>query len=87
MKDDVLHSVLNWLDHNRYTLASVLVFILTMGIVVNLSGCESATSGLVAASDGATQKVSRSEFQRQVLVGEDALHHGGELRLLTSPDV
>ncbi|MDH4201496.1 MAG: hypothetical protein OEV87_01205 [Phycisphaerae bacterium] len=70
MKNDVLHSVLNWMDHNRYTIASVLVFILTMGIVVNLSGCESATSGLVAAADGTAVKVSRSEFQRQALVGE-----------------
>ncbi|MDH4201414.1 MAG: hypothetical protein OEV87_00780 [Phycisphaerae bacterium] len=70
MKTDAVHAVFNWADHNRYTIASVLVFILTMGIVVNLSGCESATSGLVAAADGTATKVSRSEFQRQALVGE-----------------
>lgn len=70
MKTDVLHAVLNWADHNRYTIASVLVFILTMGIVVNLSGCQSATSGLVVAADGTATKVSRSEFERQAMVGE-----------------
>lgn len=70
MKNDVLHSVFNWLDHNRYTVASVLVFILTMGIVVGLTGCESATTGLTVAADGTATKVSRSEFERQALVGE-----------------
>lgn len=70
MKNDVLHSVFNWLDHNRYTVASVLVFILTMGIVVGLTGCESATTGLAVAADGTASKVSRGEFQRQSLVGE-----------------
>ena len=70
MKNDALHSVFNWMDHNRYTVASVLVFILTLGIVTSLTGCESATTGLIAASDGAPVKVSRSEFQRQALVGE-----------------
>jgi len=70
MKTDVLHTVLNWMDHNRYTLASVLVFIVMMGIVVGMTGCQSVTSGLVAAADGTAPKVSRSEFQRQTLVGE-----------------
>ena len=70
MKNDAVHSVINWIDHNRYTVASVLLFILTLGIVTSLTGCESATTGLVAASDGTTVKVSRSEFQRQALVGE-----------------
>ena len=70
MKTDVLHSVLTWMDHNRYTLASVVVFILTMGIVVGMTGCESVTTGLSVAADGSTPKVSRGEFQRQALVGE-----------------
>jgi hypothetical protein len=70
MKNDVFHTALNWVDHNRYTIASVLVFLLTMGIVVSMTGCESATSGLVAAADGSTPKVSRSEFQQQAMVGE-----------------
>ncbi len=70
MKNDTVHSVFNWIDHNRYTVASVLVFILTMGIVFSLTGCQSQTLGLAASSDGSTEKVSRSEFQRQALVGE-----------------
>ena len=70
MKNDAVHSVINWIDHNRYTVASVLVFILTLGIVTSLTGCESATTGLVAANDGTPVRVSRSEFQRQALVGE-----------------
>ncbi len=70
MKTDAVHTVLNWVDHNRYTIASVLVFILTMGIVVSMTGCESATSGLVAAADGSATQVNRSEFQRQALVGQ-----------------
>lgn len=70
MKTDAVHAVLNWADHNRYTVASVLVFILTMGVVLGITGCQSATSGLVAAADGSVPQVSRSEFQRQALVGE-----------------
>jgi hypothetical protein len=70
MKKDLLHNVFNWMDHNRYTIASALIFILTMGIVVSLAGCESATLGLAASTDGAPVEVSRSEFERQALVGE-----------------
>ena len=73
MKKDVLHAVFNWIDHNRYTVASVLVFILTMGIVVSLSGCQSQTMGLAVGADGSAEKVSRSEFERQALVGEKDL--------------
>ena len=73
MKTDAVHTVLNWMDHNRYTVISVLVFLLTLGIATSLTGCESATTGLVAASDGSPAKVSRSEFQRQALVGEKDL--------------
>jgi hypothetical protein len=65
MKTDVVHAVANWLDHNRYTLAAVLVFILTMGVVVAMTGCESTTPGLMN-----TTKVTRAEFERQTLVGE-----------------
>ena len=73
MKTDLVHSAFNWIDHNRYTVASVLVFILTVGLVINLTGCESATTSLTVAADGSTPKVSRSEFQRQALVGEKDL--------------
>lgn len=70
MKNDAVHSIFNWMDHNRYTVASVLVFLLTLGIVTSLTGCQSATTGLTVAADGSTQKVTRSEFQQQALVCE-----------------
>ena len=71
MKNDVLHSITNWIDHNRYTIASILVFMVTLGIVVSLTGCESTTTALAATTeDGVALKVTRSEFQHQALVGE-----------------
>lgn len=73
MKNDVVHKILNWLDHNRYTVAAVLVFIVTMGIVIGLTGCQSQTAGLTLAADGTAATVSRSEFERQALAGEKDL--------------
>lgn len=70
MKNDVVHTVLNFVDHNRYAVASVLVFILAMGLVLNLTGCQATTAGLITTADGQTPKVSIAEFQRQALVGE-----------------
>ena len=70
MKNDVVHTALNFMDHNRYTIASVLVFVLAMGLVVHLTGCQARTTGLVTTADGQTPKVSSAEFQRQALVGE-----------------
>lgn len=71
MKTDVMHKVMNWIDHNRYTVLSIVLFILTMGAVVAMTGCESTTAGLVMKTDGAPPvKVNRSEFQRQALLTE-----------------
>ena len=71
MKNDVLHSITNWIDHNRYTVASVLMFIVALGIIFSLTGCESTTGALAATTEDATVvKVTRSEFQHQALVGE-----------------
>lgn len=70
MKKDMLHKVFNWMDHNRYTLLSVLIFIILMGMVVSLAGCESVTLGLSAQADGSPAKVTRSEFERQALATE-----------------
>ena len=71
MKSDVFHAATNWIDHNRYTVLSILLFILMMGAVVAMTGCESTTAGLVAPADGARPaKVDRSEFQRQALITE-----------------
>ena len=73
MNNDVMHKLTNWIDHNRYTVLSVLIFILMMTVVVSLAGCESVTLGLTAAADGTAAKVTRSEFERQVLAGEKDL--------------
>jgi hypothetical protein len=70
MKTDILHKVFNWMDHNRYTVASIVIFIVMMGMVVSLSGCESLTPGLAVGADGTAVKVDRPEFERQALVGE-----------------
>jgi len=64
---DVLHKVLKVVDHNRYSIAAAVVFVLTMGFVVSLTGCEAMTAGL---ADDAAPKVTRAEFQRQALIGE-----------------
>ena len=73
MKNDIVHKALKWLDHNRYTVASVLVFIVTLGVVIGLTGCQSQTTGLTLAADGTAPTVSRREFERQALVGEKDL--------------
>jgi hypothetical protein len=70
MKKDVVHTVLNFIDHNRYAVASVVVFILAMGLVLQVTGCKAMTAGLVTTADGAAPQVSRTEFQRQALIGE-----------------
>jgi hypothetical protein len=71
MKKDTLHSITNWIDHNRYTVVSVLVFMVTLGVVVSLTGCESTTGALAATTeDAAAVQVTRSEFEHQTLVGE-----------------
>ena len=71
MKNDVLHSITNWIDHNRYTVASILVFMVALGIIFSLTGCESTTTALAATTeDAAVVKVTRSEFEHQALVGE-----------------
>ena len=70
MKNDVVHAVLKVVDHNRYAVASVLVFILAMGLVLNLTGCKAMTAGLVTTAEGTATPVSRTEFERQALVGE-----------------
>ena len=71
MKTDALHSITNWIDHNRYTVLSVLMFIVALGIIFSLTGCESTTGALAATTgDGVALKVTRSEFEHQALVGD-----------------
>ena len=70
MSKDIVHTTLKWMDHNRYAVASVIAFVLAMGLVLHLTGCEATTAGL---ANGDAPQVSRSEFQRQALVGEKDL--------------
>ena len=70
MTKDIVHTTLKWIDHNRYAVASVIAFLTAMVLVLNLTGCEATTAGL---QNGDAPKVSRSEFQRQALVGEKDL--------------
>ena len=70
MTKDMVHNTLKWIDHNRYAVASVLVFILAMGLVLQVTGCQAMTAGLITTTDGAAPQVSRAEFQRQALIGE-----------------
>jgi len=72
MKDQ-LHNVLNFVDHNRYTVAAAVVFVLTMAFAVSLTGCEAMTPGLTETPAGTVPKVTRAEFQRQALIGEKNL--------------
>lgn len=73
MTKDIVHTTLKWIDHNRYAVASMIAFIVAMGFMIHLTGCEATTAGLMTTADGQTPKVSRSEFQRQALVGEKDL--------------
>ena len=70
MSKDVVHKALKWMDHNRFAVLSVIVFIAAMALVLNLTGCEATTAGL---RNGDAPKVSRAEFTQQVLVGEKDL--------------
>jgi len=70
MKTDVLHKLTNWIDHNRYTVLSLIFFVIAMGSVIAITGCESTTAGLVTTNEAIPDKVSRSEFQRQALITE-----------------
>ena len=67
---DLMHNVLKAIDHNRYTVAAIVVFIVTMGMAINLTGCQATTPALIDTQDGTAAKVTRSEFARQVIVGQ-----------------
>jgi hypothetical protein len=65
MNTDVLNSLLKWLDYNRYTVLSILMFAIILGGVVGFVGCQSTTTALTPAANGSFAKVDRSEFNRQ----------------------
>jgi len=62
---DRIHRITNWMDHNRWTLLSLL---LAAGAVAVLAGCRSRTQGLNGA-----EAVDRAGFEVQVLAGEKQL--------------
>lgn len=68
--NDFFHKVTNWVDHNRYTVLSIVFFVFAMSGVIAMTGCESTTAGLVTKDGAPPVEVNRSEFQRQALLTE-----------------
>ncbi len=66
MKTDFVNRTLKWLDHNRWTVVSMVVFIFMMAAVTGISGCESTTASLKPGPEGQIAKVTRDEFNLQV---------------------
>lgn len=62
---DVFHRAVNWIDHNRYTVISLVLFAAMMALVSGVIGCASRTPGVLSADP-----VPRAEFDRQVLLAE-----------------
>ncbi|MBN2559920.1 MAG: hypothetical protein JXQ75_03195 [Phycisphaerae bacterium] len=74
MNHDLLHRSLTWLDHNRWTVISILLFALLVGGTLSTVGCQSTTAGLTPMEPGqAPLKVDRGEFHRQTAQGEKDL--------------
>lgn len=70
MKTDVLSNTLKWLDHNRYTVISALLFAVLFSLLIGIVGCESQTTGLIQNNEGRHLAVNRMEFERQVIDAE-----------------
>jgi len=74
MDTGVLHRILQWLDHNRYLVLSLVLFAVCFGGTVSLIGCQSTTTGLIEPiNDGVPVEVSRVEFNRQAITVEKDL--------------
>lgn len=58
---DVLHKILNWVDHNRYKVAGVLLPLILM---VGMTACEPKAVGLKG------DKVTPTEFRLEVIKGD-----------------
>lgn len=58
---DVLHKVLNWLDHNRYLAVTIL---LTAALSVWLVGCQPMTGSVLKPGE----KVTAVELEREAVV-------------------
>ncbi len=74
MKTDLWHSVLKWLDYNRWTFVSIIVFAIMLAAFIGIAGCQSTTAPLFAPTDGsAAAKIDRSEFMRQASTADKEL--------------
>ncbi len=62
---DVLHNVMNWIDHNRWYVLSSL---LASGLILIGLGCEPHTASLTGP-----EEVSAREFQQEALALEETL--------------
>jgi hypothetical protein len=65
MNSDLLNKTLKWLDYNRYTALSLILFVVVLAGVVSFVGCQSTTTALTPQANGSFVKVDRSEFNRQ----------------------
>jgi hypothetical protein len=68
-KMDLLHKFLKAIDHNRWTVISIIVFALIMTGIVTSIGCQSKTMALV----GPPEQVNRQTFNTQVIEAQGAL--------------
>jgi len=67
MNTDFLHKVLNWIDYNRWTILSLVLCAILFGGIVTTVGCQSKTIGLITSPQGDMAKVTRTEFNQQVI--------------------
>jgi hypothetical protein len=68
MNKDLLHKVLEVIDHNRYTVISAALFVALMLGITGVVGCDATTTGI---TNGAP--VTRQVFDRQVIESEKNL--------------
>lgn len=73
MNRDILNTTLKWLDHNRWTVVSMVMFIFMIAAVTGISGCESTTASLKPGPEGKLARVTRDEFNLQVNESEKDL--------------
>ena len=78
---DLLHSITNWIDQNRYTFIGLVVGLcLASAVFFGVPGCQSKTIGLVPEQG----KVTRPELEQQrvdVIKSLDILKQDAELAI------
>jgi len=65
--NDLLHKLLNFVDHYRYTVIGLILCGLVLTGSVTFLGCQSRTMGLLPAADGSYPAVTRPELERQAI--------------------